>query len=84
MISNFFKGSDTISAKYFFQYMFGTILILASGIGYKLIYRTKFRDPATVDLQTGRRVLSVEEIVELDAYEQTSRWRKFYSFVQLW
>jgi amino acid transporter len=64
--------------------MFGTLLILASGIGYKLIYRTKLRDPATVDLRTGRRPLSVEEIVELDKYGQSSVWRRFYSFVQLW
>jgi amino acid transporter len=64
--------------------MFGTILIVVSGISYKLIYRTKLRDPATVDLQTGRRPLSVEEIIELDNYKQLSAWRRFYSFVQLW
>jgi amino acid transporter len=64
--------------------MFGTILIVASGIGYKLIFRTKLRDPATVDLQTGRRPLSIEEIIELDVYKQSSVWRRFYSFVQLW
>jgi amino acid transporter len=64
--------------------MFGTLLIVVSGVGYKLIYRTKLRDLATVDLQTGRRPLSVEEIVELDQYAQSSVWRRFYSFIQLW
>lgn len=64
--------------------MFGTVLIVCSGIAYKLVLRTKLRDPKTVDLQTGRRPLSTEEIVELDEYEKLSKWRKFYSFVQVW
>lgn len=78
------KGSDTPTAYYFFQYMFGLILIVFSGIGYKLIFRTKYRDPRTVDLQTGRRILGAEEIVELDDYNAMPWWRKFVSFVQLW
>ncbi|KAJ5725154.1 uncharacterized protein N7483_006511 [Penicillium malachiteum] len=77
-------GSNTPTAYYFFQYMFGLILITFSAIGYKLIFRTKLRDPQTVDLQTGRRVLSVKEIRELDNYEKMPKWRKFVSFVQLW
>ncbi|KAL5343176.1 amino acid permease/ SLC12A domain-containing protein [Aspergillus crustosus] len=77
-------GSDTPTAYYFFQYMFGTILIIFTAVGYKLIYRTKIRDPSTVDLQTGRRMLGVEEIKELDDYKNMPRWRKFASFVQLW
>ncbi|KAL4966281.1 amino acid permease/ SLC12A domain-containing protein [Aspergillus stella-maris] len=77
-------GSDTPTAYYFFQYMFGTILIVFSAVAYKLIYRTKIRDPATVDLQTGRRPLGVEEVKELDEYAAMPAWRKFVSFVQLW
>ncbi|KAL4740632.1 amino acid permease/ SLC12A domain-containing protein [Aspergillus similis] len=77
-------GSDTPTAEYFFQYMFGMILIVFTAVGYKLIYRTKFRDPRTVDLQTGRRPLGVEEIKELDDYKNMPPWRKFVSFVQLW
>lgn len=80
----FIQGSDTPTAYYFFQYMFGTILIVFSAIGYKLIFRTKLRDPRTVDLQTGRRTLGFEEIKELDEYKAMPRWRKFVSFVQLW
>jgi hypothetical protein len=49
--------------------MFGIILIIFTAVGYKLIYRTKFRDPQTVDLQTGRRPLGVEETKELDEYK---------------
>ncbi|KAJ5712000.1 hypothetical protein N7488_006156 [Penicillium malachiteum] len=48
-------GSNTPTAYYFFQNMFGLILIKFSGIGYKLIFRINLRDPRTVDLQTGRR-----------------------------
>ncbi|KAL4754147.1 hypothetical protein BDW72DRAFT_214631 [Aspergillus terricola var. indicus] len=77
-------GSDTPTAEYFFQYMFGMLLIVSTAVGYKLIYRTKFRDPRTVDLQTGRRPLGVKEIKELDDYKNMSPWRKFVSFVQLW
>ncbi|CRL17672.1 Amino acid/polyamine transporter I [Penicillium camemberti] len=77
-------GSNTPTAYYFFQYMFGLILIVFSTIAYKLIYRTKLRDPRTVDLQTGRRTLGTEEILELDKYEQMPLWRKFVTFIQLW
>jgi amino acid transporter len=64
--------------------MFGLILILSTGIGYKLIFRTKLRDLKTVDLQTGRRTLGPEEIVELDEYHRLSKLRRFYTYVQLW
>ena len=77
-------GEDSPSAYSFFQYMIGLLLIVASGIGYKIIFRTKMRDPATVDLQTGRRPLDAEEIFALDAYYSQSRLRRFYSFIQLW
>ncbi|KAH8892836.1 amino acid permease [Thozetella sp. PMI_491] len=75
---------DTPSAYYFFQYMFGFILILVCGIGYKIIMRTKLRDLKEVDLQTGRRPLTVAEINMLDDYNALPRWRKFVTFVQLW
>ncbi|CAI7664434.1 unnamed protein product [Penicillium crustosum] len=82
--TGYFMGSNIPTAYYFFQYMFGLILIVFSTIAYKLIYRTKLRDPRTVDLQTGRRTLDTEEILELDNYEQMPLWRKFVTFVQLW
>lgn len=77
-------GSDHPSAYSFFQYLIGLLLIVFSAIGYKIIFRTKLRDPATVDLKTGRRPLSEEEIFALDEYYAQSRLRRFYSFVQLW
>lgn len=74
----------TISVKFFFQYMFGLILIIVTGIGYKLIFRTKMRDPRYVDLRTGRRTLGPDEIRKLDWYYGLPAWRKFLKFVQLW
>ncbi|KAL4998747.1 hypothetical protein BDV10DRAFT_184887 [Aspergillus recurvatus] len=76
--------SDTPTAEYSFQYMFGIILIVFTALGYKLMYRTKIRDPRTLDLQTGRRPLGVVEIKELDDYKNMPHWRRFVSFVQLW
>lgn len=64
--------------------MFGLVLIFGTAIGYKLIFRTKIRDLRSVDLQTGRRLLTNREIQELKGYERMPRWRKIYSFVQLW
>jgi amino acid transporter len=64
--------------------MVGLLLIFFSGVGYKIIFRTKLRDPAKVDLRTGRRTLSEEEVFALDTYYSQSKVRKFYSFVQLW
>lgn len=64
--------------------MFGLILIILSGVGYKLIYQTKIRDPRHVDLQTGRRTLNAEEIRKLDWYHSLPLWRRVFKFIQLW
>ncbi|KAH9897460.1 amino acid permease [Xylariomycetidae sp. FL2044] len=77
-------GSDEPSAYGFFQYMIGLILVVGSGLGYKIVCRTKLRDPKEADLQTGRRPLSQEEVFALDEYGRMPGWRKFKTFVQLW
>ncbi|EME86013.1 uncharacterized protein MYCFIDRAFT_186399 [Pseudocercospora fijiensis CIRAD86] len=77
-------GSDTPSAYSFFQYMIGTVLILGLGTIYKVVFRTKLRDPEGVDLRTGRRLLSEEEIKMLDDYYGSSKWRRLAAFLQLW
>ncbi|KAF2766383.1 amino acid permease [Teratosphaeria nubilosa] len=77
-------GSDTPSAYSFFQYLIGLIIILGTGLIYKVAFRTKLRCPADVDLHTGRRVLTADEIAELDHYHALPAWRKFVTFVQLW
>ncbi|RDW85811.1 putative amino acid permease [Coleophoma crateriformis] len=77
-------GSTEISAYYFFEYLIGLLLILVSGVGYKLIFKTKLRDPKTADLQTGRRPLSTTDVEILDAYNGQPAWRRFITFIQLW
>lgn len=72
------------SAYSFFEYLIGLILILVSGIGYKLVFRTKLRDPRYIDLQTGRRAISDDEIDMLNQHHNLPTWRKFLSFIQLW
>lgn len=59
-------------------------MITGFGVGYKLIFRTKLRDPRTVDLQTGRRYLNVDEIKMLDDHYRLPKWRRVMTFLQLW
>ncbi|KAK7224896.1 hypothetical protein V2G26_012899 [Clonostachys chloroleuca] len=72
------------SAENFFQYTFGFLVIVFFTIGYKVIFRTPWRDPATADLVTGRRTLGAEEIQQLDNYYRQPPFRRFLTYVQLW
>ena len=62
----------------------GTVLILGSGTLYKIILRTKLRDPAKADLQAGRRPLNIDEIKMLDEYYSLPKWRRILTYIQLW
>ena len=77
-------GAEVPSAYSFFQYMIGLLLIICTGLGYKIIFRTRLRDPATVDLKTGRRPLGVEKIRMLDEYYALPPWRRLWAYVKLW
>ncbi|KAF2136050.1 uncharacterized protein K452DRAFT_303069 [Aplosporella prunicola CBS 121167] len=77
-------SSDEVSVTSFFQSMIGLILIIASYIGYKLIFRTRYRNSASMDLITGRRDLSADEITQLDKYYSKPLWRRFLTYLQLW
>jgi yeast amino acid transporter len=61
-------ADDSGLAADFFQIMLCFPLFLFSYIAYKLVYRTKFQNPMTADLVTGRRRLTKENIDFLDAY----------------
>ncbi|OQD89901.1 hypothetical protein PENANT_c002G07102 [Penicillium antarcticum] len=77
-------GVDDFSATNFFQYILGLLLIFGFTIGYKIIFRTPWRDAKTADLSTGRRPLSDDEIAMLDEYYRQPSWRRFLTYVQLW
>lgn len=64
--------------------MIGLILIVTATIGFKVIFRTPWRDPATADLVTGRRELTTEEIRHLDAYYKRPLWRRISTYVRMW
>ncbi|KAF3006960.1 hypothetical protein E8E14_004184 [Neopestalotiopsis sp. 37M] len=77
-------GSTGFSSINFFQYTVGFWLIIVFTAGYKLIFRTPWRDPKTADCITGRRRLGVEEITQLDEYYKMPAWRRGFTYVQLW
>ncbi|KAH6893118.1 amino acid permease/ SLC12A domain-containing protein [Thelonectria olida] len=77
-------GVSGVSVETFFEYMLGVLIIGGFTLGYKLIYRTPWRNPKTADLQTGRRPLGEDEILQLDQYYALPKWRRFMTYVQLW
>jgi len=84
MTDIFAQGGAGFTAYNFFQYMIGVLLIAGFTLGYKLIFRTPWRDPKIADLKTGRRHLGIDEINQLDEYYKLSKWRRFFTYVQLW
>jgi yeast amino acid transporter len=76
-------GSDP-TAYNFFQYNLGVILILGAGVGYKLIFRTPFRQLHSIDLITGRARISESQKQELEAYRAMPRGKRFLTYIQLW
>lgn len=78
------QGGDGLSAESFFQDSIGILVIVSFTLAYKLIYRTKLRNPATADLKYGRRTLGIDEIKQLDDYYKQPAWRRFLTYVQLW
>jgi len=77
-------GIDKPSVYYFFEYMIGVVLVLTFTIAYKIIFKTKIRDPATADLKTGRRTLGEEELASLREYYARPLLSRFWTYVQLW
>lgn len=78
------QGDGEFTAENFFQYIIGVLIIVVFTIAYKLIFRTKWVDPATADCLSGRRTLGIEEIQQLDDYYKQPKWRRFFTYVQLW
>ncbi|KAL3436533.1 amino acid permease/ SLC12A domain-containing protein [Aspergillus tetrazonus] len=68
----------------FFSNILGILVILIPTALHKVIMRTKWRDPRTADLVTGRRQLSEEEILLLDKHYNQPIWRKVGAYVKVW
>ena len=75
------QGANELSAYNFFQYMIGVVIVVVFTIAHKIIYRTRIRSAAEVDLQTGRRTLEELEIAMLRAYYSRPPWRRALSYV---
>lgn len=56
-------------------------LFVTAYLGYKLYFRTKMQDPATADLQSGRRFLSETELEMLDKYYAKPWYMRMLTYV---
>lgn len=74
-------GGKNLDANDFFQTYLGVPLVLVAIVGYKLIFRTKFRRPSEIDLVTGHRPMTEEEEAFLDAYYAQPMWKRIWSYV---
>ncbi|KAF4827568.1 Amino-acid permease GAP3 [Colletotrichum tropicale] len=75
--------SNDFSAENFFEYMIGLLMIVGATIGYKLIRRSRWVDPAEADLVTGRHMLRDEEIQFLNEYYSRPLWRRVMTYLSL-
>ncbi|KAF7561396.1 hypothetical protein G7046_g2753 [Stylonectria norvegica] len=67
----------------FFQTFLCIPLFLVLWAGYKIIFKTKLVNPATADLQSGRRPLNAEDIAFLDAYYSQPMYKRIFSYITL-
>ncbi|KAL1898445.1 hypothetical protein Sste5346_003348 [Sporothrix stenoceras] len=72
---------DAPSATIFFQNMLCLPLFVTAYLSYKLYFRTKMQDPATADLQSGRRFLSETELEMLDKYYAKPWYMRMLTYV---
>ncbi|KAL3477798.1 amino acid permease/ SLC12A domain-containing protein [Aspergillus californicus] len=72
------------SAYTFFSNIIGILLIGVPMVIYKVVLKTKWRNPATADMVTGRRELSAEEITLMDKHYSRPLWRRIGTYMRLW
>ncbi|KAL3462743.1 proline-specific permease [Aspergillus heterothallicus] len=65
----------------FFSTYLGVPLVVTVIVGYKLIFRTKFRRASEIDLATGYQPLSEENERFLDHYYSLPMWRRIWSYI---
>lgn len=69
------------SAETFFETFLGVPVFIAAYLGYKIVFRTKFVDPAKADIHTGRRPLTEEDIAFLDHYYAQPWYKRALTYV---
>ncbi|KAI9373285.1 amino acid permease/ SLC12A domain-containing protein [Aspergillus egyptiacus] len=72
------------SAYSLFSNIIGLLLIIGPMALYKVVLRTKWRDPAMADLVNGKRQLSSEEIMLMDKHYSRPLWRRIGTYIKLW
>lgn len=75
---------NQFSASTFFQYTLGIWIITGLTLGYKLLFRTPWRNLEEADLKSGRRVLSENDYRQLHDYYAKPAWRRFLTYLKLW
>lgn len=67
----------------FFQAYLAAPVVLTCFIGYKLVFKTKFRKLHEIDITSGRREMNLAELLEQERAEQKlwPRWKKIYKFI---
>lgn len=78
-----FPIDQPMSASAFFQTFLCVPLFLVLWAGYKIIFKTKWVDPAEADIHSGRRPLSAEDIAFLDAYYAQPAWKRFLTYISV-
>lgn len=80
-----FPLDEEPSARGFFKVYVSFPIAFVCGMGYWLIFRTPCSLPSTIDLDTGRRVMTVEEVetekqAEKEYIKSRGAWYRIYKF----
>lgn len=70
-----------LSAYSFFETYLGVPIVLAAFLGFKIVFRTRFRRASEIDLVSGHVPLSLENEEFLDRYYSQPVWRRIWSYV---
>ena len=71
------------NAESFFEIFLGVPIWVAAFLFWKILKRSKFAKLEEVDLDTGRRPLSADDIAFLDKYYSQPMWNRALSYVRL-
>ncbi|CAK4030833.1 amino acid permease [Lecanosticta acicola] len=78
IITNGFTAFMPWSTSGFFVAYVSLIIFVALYLGHKVVYRTRFVNPADADLDSGRKEV---DAVEIEEAEPTTLWGKFWAWM---